>query len=94
MNDNNLIGNSKVAIDFLGNEWHYDCMGCAIARGDIKIPGGTIQDGKFLILGADQEIPILGFLVISFKRHINSFSQTTKEERKEIGNVILYAEKA
>ena len=42
MNDNNLIGNSKVAIDFLGNEWHYDCMGCAIARGDIKIPGGTI----------------------------------------------------
>ena len=30
MIDNNLIGNSKTAIDFLGNEWHYDCMGCNI----------------------------------------------------------------
>ena len=85
MNDNNLLENSKVAIDFLGNEWHYDCMGCAIARGKIKIPGGIIYNGKFLILGADPEVPIPGFLVISFKRHINSFSQTTKEERIEIG---------
>ena len=94
MNDNNLIGNSKVTLDFLGNEWHYECIGCAIAREDIKIPGGPIYNGEFLILGADPEVPIPGFLVITFKRHINSFSQTTKEERKEIGNVILFAEKA
>ena len=32
MNDNNFAGNSKKAIDFLGNEWTYDCMGCAIAN--------------------------------------------------------------
>lgn len=62
MNDNKLIENFKVATDFLGNEWHYDCMGCAITRGDVKIPGGAIYDGEFLMLGADPEVPIPGEL--------------------------------
>lgn len=30
MNDKNFAGNSRSAIDFLGNEWTYECMGCAI----------------------------------------------------------------
>lgn len=94
MNDNNFAGNSKSAIDFLGNEWKYDCMGCAIARGDIKIPGGVIYDGEFSVLGADPEIPIPGFLIISLKRHSNSFSELSKAERNEIGNIIYTAEKA
>lgn len=36
MNDNNFAGNSRYAIDFLGNEWKYECMGCAISSGEIK----------------------------------------------------------
>ena len=94
LNDSNFAGNSKSAVDFLGNKWNYDCMGCAISRGDVKIPGGIIYDGKFSILGADPEIPIPGFLIITFKRHINSFSQLNKDERNEIGNIIVYTEKA
>ena len=94
MNDNNFAGNSKSAVDFLGNVWNYDCMGCAISRGEIKIPGGSIYEGKHIILGADPEIPIPGFFVITTKRHINSFSELNKEERVEIGNIIFYAEKA
>lgn len=94
MNDNNFAGNSKSAIDFLGNEWKYDCMGCAISKGKIKIPGGVIYEGKYTILGADPEIPIPGFLIVNIKRHVNSFSELNKEERNEIGDVITYAEKA
>lgn len=94
MKDNNFAGNSKSAIDFLGNEWKYDCMGCAISRGDIEIPGGVIYNGKFLTLGADPEIPIPGFLIISLKRHANSFSELSRDERIEIGDVIFTAEKA
>lgn len=94
MNDNNFAGNSKTSVDFLGNVWNYDCMGCAILRGDMKIPGGIIYEGKYTILGADPEIPIPGFLIVNVKRHINSFSELNKEERIEIGNVISYAEKA
>lgn len=94
MNDNNFAGNSKSAIDFLGNEWKYTCMGCAISKGKIQIPGGIIYEGKYTILGADPEIPIPGFLIVNSKRHINSFSELTKEERNEVGNVIFSAEKA
>ena len=49
---------------------------------------------KNAILGADPEIPIPGFLIINVKRHIRSFSQLDKEERNEIGNLIVYAERA
>ena len=34
MEDENFAGNAKSATDFLGNEWHFDCMGCAIVNGD------------------------------------------------------------
>lgn len=94
MDDKNFAGNSKSAIDFLGNRWEYDCMGCAISRGDIKIPGGKIYEGKYTILGADPEVPIPGFLIVNVKKHTNSFSELSKEERNEISNVIYYAEKA
>ena len=70
MNDNNLAGNSRCAIDFLGNEWKYECIGCAISSGEIKIPGGIIYEGKYTILGADPEIPIPGFLIVNVKRHM------------------------
>ena len=94
MNDKNFAGNSKSAVDFLGNEWKFDCMGCAISKGEIKIPGGIIYEGKYTILGGDPEIPIPGFLIVNIKRHVNSFSELNKEERNEVGDVIVYAEKA
>ena len=94
MEDNNFAGNAKGMVDFLGKEWNFDCLGCAITEGEVQIPGGIIYDGKNAILGADPEIPIPGFLIINVKRHIRSFSQLDKEERNEIGNLILYSERA
>lgn len=57
-------------------------------------PYKIIFEGKHILLGADPEIPIPGFLIVNTKRHVNSFSELNKEERNEIGNVIVYAEKA
>lgn len=94
MNDSNFAGNSKSTIDFLGKEWKYDCTGCAISNGKMEIPGGIIYEGKYTILGADPEIPIPGFLIITLKRHVNSFSELNKQERNEVGDVIAYTEKA
>ena len=88
MNDINFAGNSRVSVDFLGNEWNYNCMGCDICSGKIQLPGGIIYDGEYCILGCDPEIPIPGFLVVNTKRHVNSFSELNKEERYEISNVI------
>ena len=93
MKDENFAGNSKIAIDFLGNKWNYNCMGCAISNKKIEIPGGIIYEGKYSILGADPEIPIPGFLIVTMKRHVNSFSELNKEERYEIVDIIAFAEK-
>lgn len=41
-------------------------------------------------MASDPEIPIPGFLIVNVKRHVNSFSQLSIEEKKKIGNVITY----
>ena len=39
MNEN-LIGNSKEMVDFLGNHYQYNCLGCEISNKKIIPPGG------------------------------------------------------
>ena len=80
--------------DILGNEINTDCIGCAIAKGEMELPGGILYDGKSIILAADPEIPIPGFLIITSKRHIQSFAQLSEDERSEIGDTIAWAQKA
>lgn len=80
--------------DILGNDIKTECIGCSIANGEIELPGGILYDGKSIILAADPEIPIPGFLIITSKRHIQSFSELAEDERIEIGNTIAWAEKA
>lgn len=88
------MSNGRIVKDFCGGEWKVNCIGCAIAEGLMQIPGGIIYQGKGVVLGADPEIPIPGFLILTAKRHIKSFSECTKEEREEISEVLFYAEKA
>ena len=80
--------------DIMGNEIKSECIGCAIVRGEVNLPGGIIYDGKSIILAADPEIPIPGFLIITSKRHIQSFAELYTKERIEIVNTIALAEKA
>ena len=89
-----MVNNTTTRKDILGNEINCDCIGCAITKGDLQLPGGVIYNGESIILGADPEIPIPGFLVITSKRHINSFSELSRQERTEIGDVIANAEMA
>lgn len=93
MSEHSLKGSTRSSIDFLGNKWEYDCMGCAITNKEISIPGGIIFEGKYTILGANPEIPIPGFMIINSKRHINSFSELSKDERYEMTDVISLTEK-
>ena len=71
-----------------------ECIGCGIVNGKVKLPGGVVHEGRSVILAADPQIPIPGFLIITAKRHIQSFSELTKEERSEIGDILSCAEKA
>lgn len=93
-NDLNFVGNAKKMKDFLGKEWEYNCLGCAISEGKVKVPGGFIYESDKIVIGQDPEIPIKGFLIVNVKRHINSISELNKEERFELMEAIYEAIKA
>ena len=78
----------------MDNEQTSGCYGCSIIKGEKVLPGGVICDGKAAILAADPDVPVPGFLIITAKRHICAFSELTKEERIEIGDILSCAEKA
>ena len=92
--DNTTNRNSRKIKDILGNEYYCECIGCSIAKNEIKLPGGIIYEDENIIIGADPEIPIPGFCVITSKRHIRSFSELTRQERIAIGDVIACVESA
>ena len=75
--------------DFLGKTWEFDDMGIAISNGTLIPPGGILYDGKYLVINQDPAVPIPGFMIITLKRHTNSFSLLTKEEKIEISNLLF-----
>lgn len=94
MKDINLAGNSKEAIDFLGNTLKYDCMGCALTNHQITPPGGIIYESENFLINPDPEVPINGFLIVNVKKHLNSIIELTKNEQIELISLINLAIKA
>ena len=88
LKDENLVGFAHEAVDFLGNHWKFDCMGCALHNGGIKPIGGFIYESKYFYVIQDCEIPIEGFLVINAKRHVNSIVEMTMDERHDLVDLI------
>jgi diadenosine tetraphosphate (Ap4A) HIT family hydrolase len=77
--------------DILNREWTCQCIGCAIASGEVLSPGGIIAETKNFRLDQDPEIPIKGFLIISSKSHIRSISQLSSEESRELFDLVYRA---
>lgn len=74
--------------DFLGNEWEYDCMGCAINAGSMTAPGGFIHKTRYFCVHQDPLISLPGFLVIASSRHIQSISDMEMSEYTEFSNLL------
>lgn len=74
--------------DFFGNEWHFDCMGCAISNGSMVAPGGIIQRTQYFCVHQDPLIPLPGFLVIASTRHIRSISEMQEDEYEEFSALV------
>ena len=79
--------------DFLGKTWRFNDMGIAIINKKLTPPGGILYDGKYLVINQDPAVPIPGFIVITLKRHINSYNLLSKEEKIEISNLLYLIEK-
>jgi diadenosine tetraphosphate (Ap4A) HIT family hydrolase len=80
-----------ISRDFLGNTWNYDCMGCAIARQELAVPGGFIRQTSLFCVHQDPLIPLPGLLVIASTRHIRSIDEMTGEEYAEFTRLVRQA---
>lgn len=94
MKEQNFAGNSRQMVDFMGKEWHYDCLGCAIRDGKVIPPGGILYETNSFTIQLDAEIPIKGFLIINTKQHIRSLVELKQEERAELIELIDIAMRA
>ncbi len=74
--------------DFLGLEWTYTCMGCAIADGSMQPPGGFIIEGEYFCVHQDPLVPLPGFLVIGARRHIRTIAEMGADEYREFAELL------
>ncbi len=77
--------------DILNHQYTCDCIGCAIAAGEIIPPGGVICESEHFILHQDPEVPVRGFLIIASKRHIRSIAQMSAAEAAELFSLVYRA---
>ncbi|MDR0651330.1 MAG: HIT domain-containing protein [Candidatus Peribacteria bacterium] len=80
--------------DYCGNTLSYkgDCPACAYANHEFSLPCGIAYEDAICTISQDWELPINGMFVVAPKRHINAFSELTKEERVhlfEMVNVVI-----
>lgn len=67
------------------------CTGCSVAKGEI---GTIIYETNTFVLNQDPEVPLKGFLVITSKKHVNSFIDYNENEREELLELLFKARKA
>lgn len=67
------------------------CTGCSVAKGEI---GTIIYETNTFVLNQDPEVPLKGFLVITSKKHVNSFIDYNENEREELLKLLFKARKA
>lgn len=59
-----------------------NCLGCELIK-QPSINSGLVFETENFTISQDFELPILGMLIISSKRHINSFTEFTQTEKNE-----------
>lgn len=84
----------KQTRDFLGQEWNFECMGCAIANGSMSVPSGIIRKTDHFVVHQDPLIPLPGFLVIPSLRHIQSMAEMTECEYVEFAHLLKITHQA
>ncbi|MDE6585301.1 MAG: hypothetical protein K2K80_01295 [Clostridia bacterium] len=78
----------RTIVDLEGKEWRYDdCLSCAINSGKVKPFGGIIYETANFVVTQDFSRPIIGFLVISAKRHVVTYDNLTEEERADLAEL-------
>lgn len=64
------------------------CPGCAYAKHEFELPCGMAYENNDFTLSQDWELPILGFFIVSPKRHVEKFEELTSFERNEMFDIV------
>ena len=75
-------------INIFGEECKFDCLGCDIANHKLIPPGGYVYEDDFINISADQEMPIVGFMVLGINKHVKSINELTRDERIKIMDIL------
>ena len=86
MESNRIINYKNEKINF---SW---CPWCAYAKHEFNLPCGMIYENDNFTLSQDRELPIVGFLIISPKKHVETLNELSVKEINEmfwiVNNVI------
>lgn len=78
MVNNSILNYKNEIIKFTGCPW------CAYAKHEFSLPCGIIYENENFILSQDRELPIIGFFIISPKKHFECLNDLSTEERNEM----------
>lgn len=75
--------NKRNITDIKDNTKKIACLGCAIQKGEVESPGGSIASSKYFDAHQDYEIPIPGFVILASKKHLQSVDEFSEEEQRD-----------
>lgn len=64
------------------------CPGCAYSKHEFELPCGMAYENENFTLSQDWELPILGFFIVSSKKHIEKLEELSKTERDEMFDIV------
>lgn len=65
------------------------CLACRATRGEIIAPGGALyDDGLWRLEHTFEPIPMVGWLVLKPRRHVESLAELTPDEAEALGPLL------
>lgn len=72
-----------------GKECEVNCIGCDVYDGRIDMSHSVVYEDDYFRIVQDTENPIVGFFVISPKRHFRTFTEMNFEESRRLMPLIV-----
>ncbi len=80
----------KVFRDIIGRQITiYECECCDVGNHRIMPAGNRIFEDQYTVAYSSLNVPLLGFIVIAPKRHVESFEELSDDEKASLFNVSM-----
>ena len=80
----------RFATDIIGRDISFNCLECSLGAHSIMSPGGLIYENAFITVHPHTIARMMGFIVVSPKRHVHSEEELDASERVNIEEAIEF----